>query len=181
MVQPTVTPTPPAKGAGSRPVSPRVLVLVLVLFGAIAAGAYWQEEIRNMIAIQAWDTASPKRVVTEYIQHAHAPDNSRLASILSSRIFTLDKAPQGQIKTVKWASPMGVTTITPEQSVPKGEPKVLDAVINKSGEKSYFNVVTQFANGKWGVFRVERLNGKPVITEVPVLLVAERPKDLSFY
>ncbi len=65
--------------------------------------------------------------------------------------------------------------------VPGGEPKALDAVIRRRADVFFYSVVVQFANGKWGVFRVDRRDGKLVIVELPPVLDNERPRDLSLY
>jgi hypothetical protein len=171
----------PEKRPASRSVSPGTLVLVMVLAVAMGAVAYWFEDLKGWFSIQAWDTGAPRQTVASLIQVAHAKENARLADLLAPNVFTLKKNERGQVTSVDFVKYNGRTSQAPKDLVPPGAPKVMDVLLNKSGERNYFSVITQFANGKWGVFRVDRVKGKPMISELPPVLVDKRPENLKFY
>jgi hypothetical protein len=180
MAHTTENQTPPKLSAASKPVHPATLIFVLIAVVAIAAGAYWQEDLKGYFQLQAWDMEAPKNVVADFVRDAHASDNSNVANLLAPQI-TVEKDPSGQVKTVKWVGVTGTITKAPKDIVPPGKPKSLEAFLNQSGELRYFSVITQFANNKWGVFRVQRADGKLVIGEIPPVLGDKRPTSLKFY
>lgn len=171
----------PEKRPASRSVSPAAVLLVIVLAVALGAAAYWYEDLRGWLSLQAWDTGAPKQAVSSLIRDSHAQNNAGIAQVLAPNVFTLEKGDDGQIKSVTWVPYAGRTTKPPKELVPEGDPKMMEVLLNKRGEVNYFSVITQFANGKWGVFRVERVKGRPMITELPPVLVAKRPENLTFY
>lgn len=162
-------------------VSGKAILAVVVLAAGAGAAAYWQEELSGFIALQGWDRESPKRVVRDFIRTAHASDNASIENALARNQFTLERASNGQVKTIKYQSINGQRTASPKELVPAGEPKEVDLVIRRLGDRVFYSAVVQFANGKWGVLRVERLDGSFRITALPEVFDEKRPQDLSLY
>jgi hypothetical protein len=158
-----------------------LVVIAILAAGAIAAGSFYQEEIKGYMALQAWNQNAPRQAVADFVRASHSKDNAALSNLMAPGVFTLEKEPDGRVKSIKWVDHRGVVTRPPGKIVPSGEPKVVDPVMRKRGDAHFYSVVTQFANGEWGVFRVEPRDGKFVISELPAVMDKERPKDLTMY
>lgn len=168
------------KGAGSRSVSPAAVVVAVVALAGMIAGAVYLEEIRGYVALQAWDQNAPKKLVTDFIRDSDAPDNAAVAEQLGEG-FVIERDDSGRISVVKYPHMNGQRSDPPKNLVPAGPPKDMDVVMRKRAESVFFNVRAQFANGKWGVFRVERPKGKLRIIELPQIYDDTKPMDLTHY
>ncbi|MFN3648488.1 MAG: hypothetical protein ACK47B_02815 [Armatimonadota bacterium] len=165
----------------ARGVSPAAVLLAVVLAVGVGAFAYWNEEITGYVALHGWDQESPKQVVREFIRSAHAKENASLETTLARNQFTLEKTSNGHVETIRYQTLNGQRSAAPEDLVPPGDPKQIDLEMRRRGDQVFYSAVVQFANDKWGVFRVERRDGGPRITALPEVLDDERPQDLSLY
>ena len=174
---------PPASSKASKGggVSTPVAVILLVVVVAVVVGAFFMEEIKGYFLIQGWDREKPQRIVREFVLASHSDDNSSIAKLVAPDKIEVQKDPKGQVTGLKWVAVNGLTTKKPKDIAPKGEPKTLDSTLKKRGEQTYFLVITEFANGKWGVFRVGPSKIGLAIQAFPEVLDKSRPTNLTFY
>jgi hypothetical protein len=169
-------PAPVTKVAAQKKnVSPITIVIAIILTAGIVAAAYWQEDLQGWVTLQAWDQQTPKALVRKYVREVNQPDNSGILSVIDPVIFAPKKDAKGKVTTV-FVSQLR-RDIKPNLAVPAGELKSIDAVIKKEGGDSSWRVVTQFSNGKWGVFRVGKVKGALKITEIPLAEQETRPSN----
>jgi hypothetical protein len=167
----------PPTSAKSKNVSPVAVVFVLLVAGGVVAAAYFQEDLQGIITLHGWDSNAPKALVRKYVSAANEPDNRGILEVIDTTVFAPKKDAKGKVNTV-FVSQLR-RDIKPNMAVPAGELKSIDAVIKKEGGVSAWAVVTQFANGKWGVFRVDRIKGDLKITQIPLAEQPSRPSNAS--
>ena len=139
------------------------------------------EEIRGYFLIQGWDPKKPQRIVRDFIRAAYSEDNSQIASLVAPEKIEVVKDSKGQVTGLKWVAVNGLTTKKPRDIAPKGDPKTLDSTLKKRGDQTYFLVITEFTDGKWGVFRVGPSKKGLAIQAFPEVLDRSRPTNLTFY
>ncbi len=176
--------TPPAPvqssraGGRGKDLSPKSVVLVLLLavvvIGGAAAIAFYGEEIATYTSLRGWDRGTPARLVAEFVRNAHSERGRDAAAAMEPNLY--EPVYNGNRLThVKWAAPSGPATTPVTQWAPVGETKSVDAELRHRAGSGYFRVVVEFANGKWGVFRVVRAGDGLRIVEFPQYLGNERP------
>lgn len=175
----TTDPSPPRKRSLIKAAGTTILVLALT--GSLGAAAYWQEELRGMVELQAWNRGAPTHLVGRLIDVCHSGSPEDLEELLAPEHFGIEKDDAGRVEKVLWRDHGGQRSVDPGSLVPAGTPQQMSPVIRNRGGTPFYSVVVQFEDGKWGVFGVKRANSKLVVFQVPTVFDDQRPTDLTMY
>jgi hypothetical protein len=156
------------------------ILVALVLTAVVIGGALFFEEIRGWFILEGWNPNAPRQLVRDFVRESHAENPEGIVRTLDAN-FTMDRDANGKITRVRWTNQEGQQSAPPDEMVPGGELKEVDAVVRKRGDQLFYSVVAQFADGKWGVFRVDKGKEGLRITAIPPVYDNQRPQDLEMY
>jgi hypothetical protein len=155
--------------------------IIVVAVAGIASAGYFQDNLKGIFALQAWDRNAPKKVVADFIAAARSENPDPVGEMLLPAAFEVERDDEGKVSVVKYVDFNGLRTVPPKDLVPESAPTQMEAVIRSFGDTYYYSVVVGFEDGKWGVFRVDRVDGKLQIAAVPAVYDDTRPADLTVY
>jgi hypothetical protein len=160
------------KKTGSRVLG--LVLLVVVASGLVLGGAFYQEQIVSFFTQEAWNSQAPKDLVAQFIKLARQPTGGAGATaLLDSAEY--DTTLKGEaLATINQGKGMARLQTPVASVIPSPDLKQASTdFLAKDGGS--FRVIVQYANGKWGEYRVRKLQSGRKITGVPGILFTSAP------
>ena len=156
---------------------------ILIAVGvALAVGvAFFQERITSFFAQEGWNPGAASSTVTRFIGQAHAPNGGDSATALLNSEDYKTEVRDGRLVSITRGEGMARQQYALKAIAPTAEVKQAKAELLAMDGGSY-RVVVQYANGKWGEFRVRKKDGARRIVGTPILLFDDvPPRSISDY
>lgn len=149
---------------------------LLILGGAaIAVGiAFYQERIFSFLSQEGWNPNAATGIITRFVKEAHEPTGGAAATALLDPVEYGTTVKDGRLVTVNRGKGMARASAPVKDVAPTPTLKQAKAELLAMDGGSY-RVVVQYANGKWGEYRVRRRNGARKIAVTPTLLFDTPP------
>jgi hypothetical protein len=164
------------ESAPKKSVSPGVVIVALVLVVAIAAAAWFQEELKGYWQLRAWEGGAARSLVTRFMEDLHGTNGKGAYEALDPTFYKPQYGADGSLHKLEWKEPLRPGVHDPRSSIPAGALKKVEVQPRVASGKGYFRVVVQFANDKWGEFRVERTD-RLRITGYPDIFSDQPPPE----
>src|SRR5687768_15791445 len=159
----------------------RWAILIVVGVGLAVGIAFFQERITSFIAQEGWNPGAASGTVTRFIKQANAPDGGAAATALLNPDDYKTEVRDGRLVSITRGEGMARQQYALKAIAPTAEVKQAKAELLAIDGGSH-RVVVQYANGKWGEFRVRKMNGARRIVGTPILLFDDvPPRSISDY
>jgi hypothetical protein len=151
-----------------------LIILVLLLGGAVFGGAMYQEQITSFVTQQGWNPNAASDTVRHFIAYAHEEGKAESAAALLDEKTYKPVIKNKRLVALEHGLAMAHIVDPVKRFAPKGDLKnVKTELLARDGGS--FRVLAQFANSRWGEFRVRRMGGELKITQIPTTLLKEAP------
>jgi hypothetical protein len=158
-----------------------LFVIALLLAGAVAGAAFYQEHIASFFAQEGWNPGAAELIVRKFVTSAHDPKGAGAVNDLVDPSLLEPVVTNGRLTALEYGQNMGRRAYPVKAFAPTAELKsVKTELLAKDGGS--FRVLSEFQDGRWGEFKVRKVGAKQRIVQVPQLLTdAPLPRNPNDY
>jgi len=150
-----------------------LVVAAVVVLAVVLGGAYYQEDLSTYFHLQAWDKASPEKLVQDFVSKVHAGDPAAANDLDGQRARPVMSG--GKLKSIDHPGAMGRADTRLDQIVPKAD--IQSMVLRIRPRAQIFGISVEYTDGQWAEFGVDRTRSGLKIVDVSLGLGKQKLQE----
>jgi len=153
----------------------RIVVLVVVAGTATVLLAMNQELLASFFAQEGWNRTAPEETVRSFVRYAwERGEGKKAAALLDPQSFEPVIKDNRLVAVLQGASMGRFSTSIPKLAPTAQVKTIRSELLARDGGS--FRVLAQYADGRWGEYRVKKVNGTRLIVKIPDALYTNAPE-----